>query len=51
MDDQEITSGESKLSKAKAFVEHVWRRCELQGLILLAQEQRPNVEWPVIPER
>jgi hypothetical protein len=51
VDDEEI-AGETKLSKARALVEHVWRRGDLQGLIFLAQDQRPNVtDWPVIPER
>ena len=51
VDMEEVGSGRSKLSRCKALVEYVWRRGDLQGLILLAQGERPNVEWPVVPAR
>ena len=42
-------SGDTRPTKANALILHFARRGELEELVALLREERPNIDWPNLP--
>jgi DNA-binding response OmpR family regulator/uncharacterized protein YjbI with pentapeptide repeats len=47
--DYDHLAGDGKLLKIEALCKHLARRGRLQDVLVLLQEERPQVDWPTVP--
>lgn len=46
--DWDVLAGEEKLSKVRSLILYLRRHDDLQSLLRLLNEERPQIEWPQI---